>query len=82
MISLNINFLKSQPTVGALRKVTREAQSPIKLPKVITKGDKFVEKDFDVPSISNTTPRTLNYSKLKQARTNLQVQKDFKDLGI
>ena len=31
---------------------------------------------------SSLTPRTLNYSKLNQARTNLQVQKDFKDLGI
>jgi len=37
MIPLNINFLKSQPTVGELRKVTREAQSPINL----TRGDKL-----------------------------------------
>jgi hypothetical protein len=38
MIPLNINFLKSQPTVGDLRKVTREAQSPIKF----SKGDEIV----------------------------------------
>jgi len=36
-LDLNISFLKSQPTVGELRKVTREAQSPINL----TKGDKL-----------------------------------------
>ena len=40
MIPLNISFLKSQQTVGELRKVTREAQSPINL----TKGDKFVAR--------------------------------------
>jgi len=27
-------------------------------------------------------PRTLNYSKLNKARTNLEVDKAFKDLGI
>ena len=102
MIPLNINFLKSQPTVGELRKVTREAQSPINL----TKGDKFVARqEIKHPQVcdkvfvtsfqeevsgeqlssslhNSLMPRTLNYSKLNQARTNLNVQSAFKDLGI
>ena len=99
MIPLNISFLKSQPTVGALRKVTREAQSPIN----ITKGDKLSARmsskttqvcdkgfftSFHRNAVSDDTLHnslkrtTLNYTKLNQARTNLQVQSAFKDLGI
>jgi hypothetical protein len=92
-MNISFEYLKSQPTVGALRKVTREAQSPIKF----SKGDKFVartgnkhqqvssegfcESSF-TPSPHSLMPRTLNYSKLNQARTNLNVQSAFKDLGI
>lgn len=43
-LDLNINFLKSQATVGDLRKLTREAQSPIKSQLVISGGDKFVAR--------------------------------------
>ena len=99
MIPLSFSFLKSQPTVGELRKVTREAQSPLKF----TRGDKFVartgnkhqqvcDKVFYTSfhgnivsgdALHNSLKRTtLNYSKLNQARTNLQVQSAFKDLGI
>jgi hypothetical protein len=49
MIPLSFSFLKSQPTVGELRKVVMEAQSPkINLPLKFTnslqKGDKFVAR--------------------------------------
>ena len=90
MIPLNINFLKSQPTVGELRKVTREAlQSPINLP---TKGDKFVARKGNVPECSDTIylsdsntsliPQTFNYTKKQEAINNLEAQKVLKDLGI
>jgi hypothetical protein len=89
-----------------LRKVVKEAQSPIKSQLVISGGDKFVARqEIKHPQVcdkvfvtsfqeevsgsqlssslhSSLMPRTFNYSKLNQARTNLQVQKDFKDLGI
>jgi len=101
MSSLAVSFehLASQPTVGELRKVTREAQSPIKF----SRGDKLsarmqsetaqgCDKVFSTSfrgnivsddALHNSLKRTtLNYSKLNQARTNLQVQKAFKDLGI
>jgi len=93
MIPLSFSFLKSQPTVGALRKVTREAQSPMKF----SRGDKFVARQeikhpAIIPKGSHTfypdgnldslMPRTFNYTKLNQARTNLNVQSAFKDLGI
>lgn len=41
---LNINFLKSQATIGELRKVVKEAQSPIKPYLVTSGGDKFVAR--------------------------------------
>lgn len=44
MIPLSFSFLKSQPTVGELSKVVKEAQSPIKLQSEITRGDKFVAR--------------------------------------
>ena len=97
MISLNINFLKSQPNVGELRKVVMEAQSPKVNNSLSSKGDKFVARqEIKHPALvsrkveslfpshihQSLMPRTLNYSKLNQARTNLNVQSAFKDLGI
>jgi hypothetical protein len=78
MIPLSISFLKSQPTVGELRKVVMEAQSPIKLQSEITRGDKFVASE------SNTSlmPRTFNYTKKQEAINNLEAPKVLKDLGI
>jgi hypothetical protein len=62
------------------------ARQEIKHPAMVSKG--FSTPIKDSPSFvplephHSLMPRTLNYSKLNQARTNLQVQKDFKDLGI
>ena len=46
MIPLSFSFLKSQPTVGELRKVNREAQSSKvnNLPHSEQKGDEFVAR--------------------------------------
>jgi hypothetical protein len=98
MIPLNINFLKSQQTVGELRILTREAQSPIKSQSVISWGEKLVARTGNkIPARKNDTrfnphcssitsfsltPQAFNYTKLNNARRNLQVQKDLKDLGI
>lgn len=98
MIPLNINFLKSQPTVGELRKLTREAQSTIKSRLVISGGDKFVARQGNnqypqdvsegsstsYPSKPNTSlkPQTLNYTKLNNARRNLEWQQVEKELGL
>lgn len=81
-LDLSFSFLKSQPTVGDLRKLAMEAQSPIKSRLVISGGDKFVEQDFNVPNVNCQTPRTLNYTKLNNARRNLEWQKAQKELGI
>lgn len=43
-LDLSINFLKSQQTIGELRKVVKEAQSPIKLQLDTARGDKFVAR--------------------------------------
>ena len=94
-LDLNISFLKSQPTVGELRKVTREAQSPLKF----TRGDKFVARtgnkyqqvfseglghlNTSFPSEPHSLmPRTLNYSKLNNARRDLEWKKAEKELGL
>jgi hypothetical protein len=100
MIPLSFSFLKSQQTVGELRKVTREAQSPLKF----TRGDKFVarqeikhpamvSKGFSIPIRDSPSfvplephhslmPRTLNYSKLNNARRDLEWKKAEKELGL
>jgi hypothetical protein len=82
MIPLNINFLKSQPTIADLNKVVKEAQSPIKSQLVISGGERLVEQDFNVPNVNRRTPRTLNYTKLNEARRDLEWQKIQKDLQI
>jgi hypothetical protein len=82
MIPLNINFLKSQPTIADLNKVVKEAQSPIKSQLVISGGERLVEQDFNVPNVNCRTPRTLNYTKLNEARRDLEWQKIQKDLQI
>lgn len=97
MIPLNINFLKSQRTVGKLRKVVMEAQSQSKQ-SVSTRGDKFVARTgnkipalglvkgfrkHSFPSISpSLTPRTFNYTKINNARRNSEWQQQAKDLEI
>ncbi len=79
-------------------KTADNSKSPIKSQIVISGGDKFVarqeikhpavvsERVFSpLPSLDSQhslMPRTLNYTKLNQARTNLNVQSAFKDLGI
>ena len=95
MIPLNINFLKSQKTVGDLRNVTREAQSPIN----ITKGDKSFarmhSKSAQVDDVGSHTfyptssnfshplkRTTFNYTKLNEARRNLEWEQASKELGI
>jgi hypothetical protein len=95
MIPLNINFLKSQPTVGELRKVVMEAQSPVK----ITKGDKsfarMQSKTAQVVGVGSITSyptstefthplkrTTFNYTKVNIARRNLEWQQAEKELGL
>ena len=68
MIPLNINFLKSQPTVRELRKVVMEAQSPINLP---TKGDKFVARKGNVPECSDTVYLSESNTSLKPRTSDL-----------
>ena len=111
MIPLNISFLKSQPTVGELSKVVKEAQSS----KVNNynndfKGDEFVARqgNIEYPQARSTKgftpllttkepnnslsleapldrplmPQTLNFTKLNNARRDLEWQKEMKELNI
>ena len=98
MIPININFLKSQQTVGELRKVVMEAQSPKVNNSLSSKGDtKFVARErtkhfplvnkkvsMPLPShpIQPLMPQTFNYTKINNARRNLEWQKAQKELGI
>jgi hypothetical protein len=81
MIPLNINFLKSQPTIADLNKVVKEAQSPIKLQLDTARGDKFVEVTSKAPTESQPL-QTLNYTKLNESRRNLEWQQAEKELGL
>jgi hypothetical protein len=98
MIPLNINFLKSQQTVGELRILNREAQSPIKSQSVISWGDKSVARTGNKiparkddtrfnPNCSSITsfsliPQTFNYTKINTARRNLAWQQVEKELNL
>jgi hypothetical protein len=94
-LNLNIDFLKSQPTVGELRKVTREALTPLKF----TRGEKFVARCgnnqyhqvnsegsktfYPSESISHSLmPQTFNYTKINNARRDLEWKQVEKELGI
>jgi hypothetical protein len=111
-MNISFQYLKSQQTVGELRKVVMEAHSPKVNNSISSTGDKrfvartrsetlqassnegftplstteetsnSVSPSSEAPSERPLKPRTLNYSKLNKARTNLEVDKAFKDLGI
>ena len=101
--NLSIDFLKSQPTVGELSKVVKEAQSLSKHNND-NRGDEFVarkgnnqyphegsngfftsfQEDNVLPDSQDLTlmPQTLNFTKLNNARRDLEWQKEMKELNI
>lgn len=95
-MNIGFEYLKSQQTVGELRKVVMEAQSPklnlpLKFTNSLQKGDKFVARSGNtkyhqeglVKSFTlSLKPQTFKYTKINNARRNLEWQKAQKDLGI
>ena len=91
--NLSIDFLKSQPTVGELSKVVKEAQSSkVNKPRFLdtsnsdNTGDRFLgqkgNKHLSGSSLPSLPLRTFNYTKLNNARRNLEWQQAEKELGL
>lgn len=77
---LNINYLKSQPTVGELRKVVMTASSPSK--QSISTGDNQ-KKGFS--NVTNLSPSSdvLNNININNIKCKAVKQGDvFRELGI
>lgn len=79
---LNIKMLLDNNLGTGFIKKHMKSQSLMSSEKM-TRGDKVQEchtESNTILSLESLGP--FNYSKLNEARLNLQVQKDFKDLGI
>lgn len=107
MIPVNINFLKSQKTVGDLREVVMTAtdensqnkqqieyslgdrsvaRQETKDPQVCDKV--FITSFHENPTFSEDSlhtslmPQTFNYTKVKEAQSDIEWHESMNDLGI
>ncbi len=80
MIPLNINFLKSQPTIGELREVVMIASSPSK--QSISTGDNQEEGFSNVANLSPSSDLLDNIN-INNIKCKAVKQGDiFRELGI
>jgi hypothetical protein len=74
MIPLSISFLKSQQTVGELRKVVKEAQSPIKLQLDTARGDKSFARMQSKTAQARLNKGFTPLSNFKEANTSFTFE--------
>lgn len=73
-MNIGFEYLKSQQTVGELRKVVKEAQSPIKLQLVISGGDKSFARMQSKTAQARLNKGFTPLSNFKEANTSFTFE--------